>query len=250
MSADEVSEYITLCAHCREANRNAMLLYNPFKGKHHTQEVKNFLSALNTGRNVSETRKSEMRAYHRMYQPFKGIITLYHKVSGKTWRTYAPFAAECVHPEFPWAIGQKFIENTEIYWHPNYLKLKESLRKRESLTGKPHSVEWTNKINKNPEKIRKTALAHTGMKRSAETKAKISAAKAKQNLDRGGAINKGMKLFYNPNNVKERIQCNVEVCPVGWVSGNPLRKHINAETGEVKKFLIGLAPEGWVIKCS
>ena len=37
--------------------------------------------------------------------------------------------------------------------------------------------EWTNKINKNPEKIRKTAETHRGMKRSEEAKRNISISK-------------------------------------------------------------------------
>jgi hypothetical protein len=46
-----------------------------------------------------------------------------------------------------------------------------------SLTGLTKSELHVNKINKNPEKIRKTAEAHRGMKRTEESKEKMRKAK-------------------------------------------------------------------------
>lgn len=47
-------------------------------------------------------------------------------------------------------------------------------RLSEALAGKEKSKEWVDKINKNPEKIRKTAEKHKGMKRSIESRKKMS----------------------------------------------------------------------------
>ena len=80
------------------------------------------------------------------------------------------------------------------------------------------------KINKNPEKIRKTALAHTGMKRTDDAKHNMSIART-QFLERiGGAQNKGMKMYYNPEDRTQTIQCLPEQAPTGWVKGNPKKK--------------------------
>ena len=109
-----------------------------------------------------------------------------------------------------------------MYWNPEYLKLKDSLRKSEALTGVLRSEEHTNKINKNPEKIRKTAEAHRGMKRSAEARRKMSeAAKGRT------AKNKGKKVYYNPNNPSEIVTCTPEERPEGWINGVPKAKRAN-----------------------
>jgi hypothetical protein len=72
------------------------------------------------------------------------------------------------------------------------------------------------KINKNPDKIRKTAEAHRGLKRSDESRRKMSiAAKTKQ----GGVQNKGKKYYRNPNDLDAKGGYFVEgTQPVGWVN--------------------------------
>jgi hypothetical protein len=59
-----------------------------------------------------------------------------------------------------------------------------------ALKGRPKSIEWVNKINKNPIKIEKTAAKHRGMKRSDEARKKMSLAakgkpKRKKTLEQG-----------------------------------------------------------------
>jgi hypothetical protein len=58
-----------------------------------------------------------------------------------------------------------------------------------ALTGTTKSEDWVNKINRNPEKIEKTAAKHRGMKRSDESRKRMS-------LAAQGRIpwNKGIKL--------------------------------------------------------
>jgi hypothetical protein len=75
------------------------------------------------------------------------------------------------------------------------------------------------KINKNPEKIRKTVEKHRGMKRSEETKRRISEAK------RGTpASNKG-KIFIHNIKTKERKYIDKDASiPEGWARGLEKRK--------------------------
>jgi hypothetical protein len=101
------------------------------------------------------------------------------------------------------------------------------------------------KINKNPEKIRKMAEKHRGMKRSDETKRKLSeAAKGKS------CKYKGMFQIENVE-TKERIFIKKEdIIPDGWVKFVPIRKnHVPRKSytnGEIYKlFVPGMEPEGW-----
>lgn len=98
--------------------------------------------------------------------------------------------------------------------------------------GRKKPADVVDKINRNPEKIRKTALAHTGMKRSDDAKNKMSATRKQFLSTIGGAQNKGMKMYYNPNNHMETTQCLPEQAPLGWINGNPKKKgkkpYINA----------------------
>ena len=83
----------------------------------------------------------------------------------------------------------------------------------EKLTGQKKSKEHVDKINRNPEKIRKTAEKHRGMKRSEETKLKMSAA-AKQR----GCFNKGKKFYSDPNNIEDRGYYIPGCEPLGWIN--------------------------------
>jgi hypothetical protein len=62
-----------------------------------------------------------------------------------------------------------------------------------SHMGKKKTKEHSDKINKNPEKIRKTAEKHRGMKRSPETKQKMREAALRRIERQGGPWNKGLK---------------------------------------------------------
>lgn len=81
----------------------------------------------------------------------------------------------------------------------------------DSLKGKPHS--WQDKINKNPEKIRKSAEKHLGSKRSDESKKKMSAAKK-------GKVphNIGKVYCYDPMSLETKL-CKIEEIPDGWKRG-------------------------------
>ena len=126
---------------------------------------------------------------------------------------------------------------------------KEKISK--ALTGKKKTEDHINKINKNPEKIRKTAEKHQGMKRSEETKQRISASK------RGKpAPNKG-KVFYCNAQTGERIFISPsDIIPDGFTKGDP---SIKGKVGGAGKlwwydsinnvkgcFLPGEQPPGWL----
>jgi len=85
-----------------------------------------------------------------------GLVFVYHVISGEIEKV-EPWVAEILHEN--WQIGQKYTPKDDtLYWHPEYLLLKKSLYSKQSMTGKKKTSEHINKINKNSEKIRKTAL--------------------------------------------------------------------------------------------
>lgn len=116
------------------------------------------------------------------------------------------------------------------------------------LTGKQHP--WQDKINKNLDKIRKTADSHIGRKRPPSTRQKQSDRKKAFIAENGGPPNKGMKQYFNPN-TNETGLCEINSQPDGWVLGQPKMKGrkcfwdgINPDV--VKRFFPGEEPEGWI----
>lgn len=118
----------------------------------------------------------------------------------------------------------------------------------EGIIGAILSEEHINKINRNPEKIRKTAEKHRGMKRSDQ---------AKQNMSdsRKGckANNKGQKCYYNPI-LDKRIYLNPnDPVPEGYTDKVPnLNKNkiwIHNPTTNEKTFIqkSQTLPEGYVL---
>ena len=86
-----------------------------------------------------------------------------------------------------------------------------------SLAGKTKSIEHVNKINKNPEKIKKTAEKHLGMKRTEETRKKMSEAK------KGKVPNNKGKIWINNDKERKMIEPN-EIIPQGYIKGYGKRK--------------------------
>lgn len=94
----------------------------PFFGRHHTEEVKRFLSEINTGKVPTEEQRQKMR------------------------------------------------DNSASRGIPKSEEFKQHLS--DLFTGR--ECPWVQETNRNPEKIRKTAEKHRGMKRSEETCKNIS----------------------------------------------------------------------------
>lgn len=110
--------------------------------------------------------------------------------------------------------------------------------------------ERNNKTNKDPEKIKKTADKHRGMKRSEESK-RLMSEKAKGRFEGKSANNKGLKVFFNPTNPDEITQCLLEDAPAGWERGNPKSRNKTTykcpTTGKKKRFSKEESPpEGWI----
>lgn len=104
------------------------------------------------------------------------------------------------------------------------------------------------KINKNPDKIRKTAEKHKGMKRSEDTRNNIS-----KSLQGKPSHNKGTIMAYNPLNNEVRYFLGIDQIPSDWVKGSPFVKNTPkgkksyTDGKEYKMFTPGTEPDGWVL---
>jgi hypothetical protein len=112
-----------------------------------------------------------------------------------------------------------------------------------SLKGKSKSDDHVNKINRNPDKIEKTAAKHRGMKRSEQTRINISESKKGKS-----APNKNHKLALD-------IHDNVVTVPATDVDGVTYRTippnmrkiyHDPTTSDPAKLFIAGHQPFGWV----
>lgn len=113
-------------------------------------------------------------------------------------------------------------------------------RVSKSLTGKKKTYDHVSKINKSLEKIRKTVEFHTGRKRTTESKKLMSQKKKEWIINNGCQHNKGYKLYYNPDNIEDVIQCLPIDAPIGWILGDPRKRgrapYQNIHTREIKRF--------------
>ena len=120
------------------------------------------------------------------------------------------------------------------------------------------------KINKNPEKIRKTAEKHRGMKRSEETKKNVSEAIKKlyesDPAKKDAIVGKGCRYIYNLELKKQKRIGKNDPVPKGWKLGMLPRDKSSysglnkgsyfghdPKTLKLKRFQKGEEmPEGWV----
>jgi len=105
--------------------------------------------------------------------------------------------------------------------HTVYTK-ERAMKISKSLTGRSR----VNLQNKNPEKIRKTAIAHTGMKRSEQAKKNMSVA-ALNALPEIKRLRSGIGCIYihNPTtNEVKRVDANT-IIPPEWCRGTGKRQH-------------------------
>ena len=192
---------------------------NGFYNKTHSNETKQKLSDVHKGKIISEETKLKMS-----------------QRSKELWED-PEFHSRMTHNR----LGHKHSEETKLkIGNSNRGKTmsKESIEKikisRQRVPGKPHTEEtklkisqsqklvyhwWQDKINKNPNKIKKSAETHTGMKRSDETRLKMSLAKK----DRSPP-NKG-KLYYKSKDGVEGNYFKPGEEPTGWVRGTGKRNN-------------------------
>jgi group I intron endonuclease len=102
-------------------------------------------------------------------------------------------------------------------------KISEKLKKWIKQNPEKH-MERMLKINKNPEKIKKMAETHRGMKRSEEGKKNISIAAKKNHAKNPNLCGKGCIYIYNTLNGESRRFDKNEKIPHGWLQGTGPRK--------------------------
>lgn len=222
LNESELEEYMILCAEARQANSDAQKGdMNPAK----RPEVREKISKANAGRlKGPRTKESLDRARRTTLErgSQKDLIPVYHVITGEVCKVHVQMV-QTLHEN--WQPGRKFIEKDgTLYWPLDYLKLKDSLRKSEMLSGVKKTKEHSDKINKNPEKIRKSAEKHRGSKRTEEQKQLMSEKRKMYLIQIGGINNKGKKIYHNPDCITEIKQCFPEEQPLGWLLGNPRSK--------------------------
>lgn len=212
---------------------------NPFFGKTHSDETRRLLSVKRTGvkgKNSNKIIHSDGRIFHNV----DDVLNKIPELNGPNkYASRMNVLIECgtnsgclsFVDELPQKNAEEFVikklereETKDLRREEQYRNLSKSLKGKKkspeagikiskALTEKKKTTDHINKINLNPDKIRKTAEAHRGMKRSDESKRRMSLAKAGKT-----AKNKGKKFFTNPNNKSERGYFLEHEIPEGWVN--------------------------------
>lgn len=112
----------------------------------------------------------------------------------------------------------KIVKEKRVYIVSDETKQKIS----QSLKGKKKTKEHMDKINKNPDKIKKTAQKHTGMKRSDKAKQNMSIARKQLLRDNPALTGRGVMYIHNPA-TKEIRRCPDGIIPAGWIRGSGKR---------------------------
>jgi hypothetical protein len=135
----------------------------------------------------------------------------------------------------------------------NNSKTKESNEKRSVsirnwIENNPEKhLERMEKINQNPEKIKKTAEKHRGMKRTEETKKNIS-----NSLMGKSSANKGKFTLINETTGETCYVYSLENIPNGWkrgsIAGIKNKGRKSYTDGKIfKMYVPGEQPDGWVL---
>jgi hypothetical protein len=202
---------------------------NGFFGKSHTLNTKKIISEKNSG----NTWTSERRDRYKLWSMSEDCLALKTQLSNlKKGKKITESHRQNIISSFT-EERKNFIslQKQEFYSSDRGSEVKEILAKNaharfvnvpktdehkskisKSLTGKTH--EWQDKINKNHEKIEKTRQKHLGMKRSEESRQKMSLIKKGKTPH-----NAGKKYYYNPENTQEKTLCFENCAPEGWING-------------------------------
>ena len=202
---------------------------NPFYNKRHSEETKNTirLARLNHNKTTDDDLVIDGITYNSIYSAKQQTGLGYTDIKKKllTYNNgyvsvlrHEKFVADMKHHEECRVVRKLkngYAQSVRMTKRLKGVPMLETTKRKISntLMGHKKSEDWVNKINKNPDKIRKTALAHTGMKRSAEAKRKMSAAKKGKSPH-----NKGKVYCYDPATLVKKL-CVASDIPVGWVRG-------------------------------
>jgi hypothetical protein len=215
---------------------NVTILYgelNGFYGRKHTKETKSLISKANTGyvhtseakQKISESSKLKWLNEDYRKKITDGLKSYWANLSEDSKIAHNSKISVSLTNVNKSEEHKKNLSISKIKFHVNmnqsekddFYKMvwtdEHKSKISESLKGKTKTKDHIDKINKNPEKIRKTAEKHRGMTRSDETKALMSNA-AKGRV----AKNKGKIYCYNPETL-EKMLCYIEAIPSGWTRG-------------------------------
>jgi hypothetical protein len=210
---------------------NVCILYgehNGFYGKKHSPETVSIIREKNQGKKHTDEAKEKIshaskanwenpEYRSKMIEKFTGrVFTEETKQKISKSHTGKVFSEE-TKAKISKAKTEFFANITEEEYSNWYNKThgEEQRRKRsETLSGHVKSDEWVNKINRNPEKIRKTAEKHRGMKRSQEAKEKMSLAKKGKTPHNVGKI-----YIHNPITREKMLIDKNDIIPEGFKRG-------------------------------
>lgn len=207
--------------------------YNGFFGKEHSEETKKVISSSNKGKKLSKQHKEKISEFckKRWLQPEyrEKVLTalksfwenvskeerdkIYEKVSSAQKRRIYTEKERKKLSTIAKNKFKNFSEEEKRDWYNKVHTPDSRLKRSKALKNKKKSKEHVDKVNRNPEKIRKTAEKHRGMKRSEETRKKMSLA-----AKRRPPVNKGLVYCYNPQTLQKKM-CEIEEIPEGWIRG-------------------------------
>ena len=204
---------------------------NGFYGRTHSQESREKISRANSGRVVPLEEKQKVKDFWESPEGEKLKRQLSESRKGKTLssehrqkiKEYAQAQAGHISQRqkefYQSARGQELRQQFSSSASERFSGVEKTPEHREkiskALKGKPRE----NPQNRDPEKIRKTAEKHRGMKRSDESRRRMSEA-----AKRRGATNKGTIWVHNPDTLERRMLNQNEEIPDGFIRGRGPRE--------------------------
>lgn len=207
--------------------------YNPFYGKTHSVEAKLKMSEQRKGQTLTEEHKKKIGEKSKEWwqneeHKEKWIQTRIGKKKIYTPEGLANLKLALAKRVISQETRDKMSESQRNFhdnmtpeerdeWYERVFTEERSKKISETQKGVPKS--WVaDKVNRNPEKIRKTAEKHKGMKRTEETRKRISEAK------------RGKKCIHDPQTGVIRMIPKEQELPEGFVLGRGKGGKKNAET--------------------
>lgn len=209
---------------------------NPFFGKHHSTQTKELISSKNRGRVIDA---AELEKRQNFWTTEKGVKQKNQLSIDRSGKPLAAEHAEKIRSKMNSPEVKKQISAAKKKFYESQrgeeIKAQLAYAASERFKGVPKSPEQREKmsksavgkkktymkeVNRNPEKIKKTAEKNRGSKRSAESK-KLMSDRAKGRVPK----NKGCYYAHNPQTGEKRMLISGQEIPEGYVKGYGSRKH-------------------------
>lgn len=232
-NADKSSEYYNMMV-----TKTPIMIgdQNPFFGKHHTEQTKKIISDKNKGREISP---AELEIRKNFWKSDNGIKLIEKMKQDRTNVNLSQDHRDKIiqttnsveYKQLISSIKKEYYESDkghQLRKHlskmasnrfkgvPKSQEQKEKMSQSAKGKKKPHMAE----INRNLEKIRKTADKNRGSKRSEESK-RLMSEKAKGRIP----ANKGGYYVHNPSTGDKKLLNKNQEIPEGYVKGYGSRKH-------------------------